>query len=204
MRVIFDIDGVSADFSGYYLELARKIAGAPQDDLRFSKENQVTYEFRDYLPLSPDQFDLIEEDLLLRPGVAQRLPVLPGAVEGITRIAAIAEVGFLSTLGGLGTRSQTWCYDRLRWVEAVFGKELREKVILGKPKEWVPADIFVDDKASNMRRWLAQNSGLGVLWKQAYNAKDVPQRALRMDSWSLLYEIVSEQIKSDQRWSLTA
>jgi 5'-nucleotidase len=140
-RVLVDVDGVVADFAQLMVNAVRNL------------------KFRD-IPITwrPTKWDIAREleltkeqeeevyDVLRLPGSAGLLNPIPGAIQGVKRIASLFDVAFVtSPLDG----SHTWCFDRSEWLMKHFGEDLGSRWVYTDYKYLVYGDFLVDDKPSH-------------------------------------------------------
>lgn len=140
-RVLLDVDGVVADFVQLMVNAVRNLK------LRDIPLNwrPTKWDVAKELGLTNKQEDEVYEVLRL-PGSANILHPFPGAVQGVKRIASLFDVAFVTApVGG----SQTWCYDRMEWLERHFGAELGSRWVFTDHKYLVYGDFLVDDKPEN-------------------------------------------------------
>jgi 5'(3')-deoxyribonucleotidase len=115
-RVLLDVDGVIADFVQLMVNAVRNLK---LRDIPITWR-PTKWEIARELELTKEQEESVY-DVLRLPGSAGILYPLPGAVEGVKRIATLFDVVFVtSPLGG----SQTWCFDRAKWLVKYFGEDL--------------------------------------------------------------------------------
>ncbi|MGB1016084.1 MAG: 5' nucleotidase, NT5C type [Nannocystaceae bacterium] len=159
--VLLDVDGVVADFTAQILRLTHSLF-----DRRFTPEDVTEWDYKSALGLSDKEWRLVST-IIGSKDFAFELPVYPGAISGVQDLAKVADIYFVTSDW---RTSPTWVYDRNRWLELRFGRELGKQVIHTSHKHLVRGDVFVDDKPSNVAAWAsAWPSGIPVLWKRPYN-----------------------------------
>lgn len=178
MRVLCDVDGVLADYTGRYLECLRLATGKC-----FSPAEITQWNYTDALGLTPEDEKATDE-------IFKRnldLDEFPGAVEAVREIARWHQVIFVTSPS---YHIPEWTYRRQAWLEQRFSGL---PVIHTKHKEFIPGDVLIDDRPSNLRDWIsAQQKGWGILWAQPYNAKDyLGFRYYREDSWNGVRKFLS-------------
>lgn len=182
--VLLDVDGLIADFTTPYLMCVRMATGRHiPDDWEAS-----TWDVAEDLGLS-EQEQKDADMLMAAPNMAYLFNPLPGAVEGVNRLIAVADVCFVTAPFRL---SPTWVFDRSRWLEKFFG-EHGKKVVPTHEKHRVYGDIFVDDKPANVREFKkAWPTSSALYWStQRTRQPDL----VNVSSWqSILLEV---QIRSN-------
>jgi 5'(3')-deoxyribonucleotidase len=175
-EVLLDCDGVVFDF---HQEAALLIE-----------------EFTNCAPISPDRFiewevfDCLPEYRLLRdkvygvvkaPGGCTRIPVYPGAIEGVQRLREVANVTFVTAQF---RGSLTWMGER----EAAILKYFKsDDVIFTHKKFMVRGDILVDDKPSHVIEWQEANpQGQAWVWPHLHNKGT---HLNRLGGWEALYQL---------------
>jgi len=180
-RFLFDVDGVSANFTLMYLDCLFEATGIR----RSMKDAAGSWDVGDALGLSKTQRAAVRSCMQL-PGRAFSMKTYPGSVEAIKAISKFGDVHFVTS----PYNSPTWVYDRDQWLQQHFGWELGKKVTYTDNKHICAGDVFVDDKPDNVESWSKAWPGkLAILWDQSYNRdSDV---GLRMRGWSLLLEMLT-------------
>lgn len=181
MRILLDIDGLLADWMGAVTQIVEEGTGrvlTPKDVngwLSLSK-----------LGFSRTEQDYIESVLASR-GFCTGLEVLPGAKEGVTALAKMGEIAYVTSIWW---GSETWTYERHTWLKKHGFLAEGQKLVFTKNKELVTGDVFVDDKPENVMAWRAQHPGkLGLLWSTPWNL--VLENSLpRVAGWMQLIEEV--------------
>lgn len=175
-RVALDVDGVILNYTQCYMNAVRAATNRDIPD-----------------GWSPSQWDIDEElgltaaerksayALMALPGVAGSLVPYPGAVEGVKKLADIADVFFVTSPLQV---SPTWCYDRTAHLTKLLGKELADNVTYTDHKYTFAADLYVDDKPSNCAEWQAAwPDGKALLWSASYNNGSHVGRLRRTYDW---------------------
>jgi 5'(3')-deoxyribonucleotidase len=181
VRVLLDVDGVIADFTGAYLTAVEKALGRT-----YTPADVRDWDIGDALGLSTEDRDLVHE-VLDQPGVGQGLKPLPGAVAGVKEVMKLAEVYFVTS--PLAS-SPTWIYDRAIWIEKHFGKEYRDNIISAKKKAPIFGNLFVDDKPQNVDEWSkAWPMCNALLWDIPAN-RSAKGTYLRVGDWQTVKRMV--------------
>lgn len=190
MIVLLDVDGVIADFMGDALEAIRKVSGKTH-----TREEVTDWDFFGCLDVSPADKKSVLEYFIKAPGFAYNLEPLPGAVEGVKKIAAIADVFFVTSPW---RSSPTWVYDRDRWLVKYFGSTLGRKVIHTEHKYLVRGNVLVDDKPEHVEGWVVEQDAnlMGwdcLLWDSHHNKDAHPCDGVlrRVSTWEEVEECVS-------------
>src|SRR5689334_3482006 len=109
--ILLDVDGILADFVGWFLLKIEQELG-----VLYHREDVSKFDFSN-LP----GWELIKNDawdLCRREGFARNLPVLDGAKDGVRRLQEIADVEICtSPMPG----APTWTHERDEWLERHFG-----------------------------------------------------------------------------------
>jgi 5'(3')-deoxyribonucleotidase len=176
-RILLDVDGVIADFTSAYLEIANKLAGTD-----WKHDDQTDWNLG-FLPgLAAVENEAWKAVGL--PGFARRIKAYDGAIDGVRRLAELGDIYIVTSpvwMHGLAEgetqeahelHGRTFCYDRVRWLEEHFGLA-RNHIIFAYDKHLVEGDVFIDDKPSNVENWLSSHGGKSgtraILWARKYN-----------------------------------
>lgn len=180
-RVLFDVDGVIADYTQLHVNAvnASGVRSLPSD------WKSSIWDIDEELGLSAAEKEKVWEYLKL-PGMAASLAPLPGAVDAVKRIAKVADVYFVT---GPLHGSPTWSYDRGYWLTSMFGWELGSKLVLTHEKHVVAGDYLVDDKVEFCLKWAKYNPlGTALRWCQP-GMKLAPD-LINISDWSMLETFV--------------
>jgi 5'(3')-deoxyribonucleotidase len=182
MRVLLDVDGVIADFTGKVLSEIERILG------RYYEPHQVTqWSIKDALGLSDRDWKRVVDEVICREGFAYFLDPYPGAVAAVKELAA-DHVYFVTSPWH---SSETWCHDRTEWLCKHFGQAQGRKVIHTGHKHLVDGDVLVDDKPETVFEWARVNvRRVGVLWDRPYNQRSGLR--LRTNDWDRLRQIIEQ------------
>ncbi len=177
MRILLDVDGVIADWTGAVAGRIFEYGGGTMDRTKWFRDSDLPPNVRTRVMMA-----------LAEPNFCFKFDPLPGALEAIKELrAAGCEVQFVTAIWD----SPTWVYDRNRWLR-------KHKLISGtsgvtytKDKHLVKGDIFVDDKISNVEHWKAAwPNGIAVLWAQPWNANQLFNVGIqRFNDWSRLVSL---------------
>lgn len=182
-RVAIDVDGVVADYTQMYLNAVRIGAGRDiPDDWRPN-----TWDLDECLGLTDAEKSKAYR-LMDAPGMAGLLALFPGAVEGVTKLAEIADVFFVTS--SLKS-SPTWDFDRRKMLTKHFGKEIAEGLTFTDHKYTFGADLFVDDKPSHCVEWQeAWPDGTALLWVANYSVSSLHDTLPHVQDWDEVYRRV--------------
>ena len=188
VRVLCDVDDVVANFLQLFIS-ALNASGVRYVDHSWQRPSwDLAKEFK----LTQAEEDKVY-DLINLPGIANTaMHPMPGAIEGVKRLAKIADVYFITS----NLRSSpTWVYDRDKWLVRHFGEEQGSKVVHIHDKFIIPGDLLVDDKAENCRKWQAAwPAGLALYWQ----ASSMPPESglLSVNAWSQVERFVEIRQKA--------
>lgn len=168
MRIVMDVDGVCADFTGYLL---RSIGS------RLRPADVTTWQVLDLLTLSERTKALALLDTT-RWWIGQ--PTLPGARHGV---ALLRDAGHEIVWATAPWQTCIgWDVARRSWLRNNFGADPRD-VVITQRKELVAGDVIIDDKPENVSAWHQEAEiGLAFLFTQPYNAAE-PWIAERRFTW---------------------
>jgi 5'(3')-deoxyribonucleotidase len=175
-RTLLDCDGVLADWTSFLLKTLD--VGLTIDDCYDFKLRRVLTDLRGKHVAK--QADII----CSRNEFTESQPLLPWARELIDILMIEGHVTILTSPWS----SKGWYDARIKWLNANLGIR-QDDVIVGRLKNWVTADLFVDDKPSNIIEWANDNpQGRAVLLAWPYNANHtaLPPNAKRMTPDELL------------------
>lgn len=178
-RVILDCDGVIVDFVKGYLNLLNKHGGTSYVHTDISDWDIVGC-----LKIPASVSDKADAEVTY--DFCRNLSPIAGAVEGVRELMKHADVLFLtspwSAARGWHTAREEWLYDHL--------KVKPRQVMHGSAKDWVTADVFVDDKASTVEAWQkAHPRSLSILWDQPWGRHSA--HPLRTNSWEALLRLAT-------------
>lgn len=190
-RVLFDIDSVVANLVQMFISAieAAGIRQLPKD------WRPLQFDVAKDLGLSKDE-EARMYDMLKLPGVASMVPPYPGAVEGVKKVARIADAFFVtSPMPG----SQTWTYDRSKWLIEKFGEALGSRWIYTEYKYAVYGDILVDDKPEHCLDFRkAWPGSIALRWLP--KGMPVDKRLINVDSWNMVYMYAEQYAKKKKLW----
>ena len=188
---LIDVDGVGADYVFGYLRHANTVLGTS-----YTKDNITEHDVEKSLGLSTEERNQVRMEID-RMRMARTLPVLPGFVDGVKRLAESANIFFITSSL---TSSQTWEWDRRAWLDQNFGDGWGKKAQFVKDKYLFQGDIFIDDSPENVDKWATYNKWdhhkSPILWSQWYNAKhSSDSRLVRANNWDYIEKLVWDKTK---------
>lgn len=160
MRILIDMDSIAVDLCSRWFDTHNLETG---DALEMSKV--LSWDTHEFITRG-DAESLY--GILTRPGFYDFLPPLPGAIEGITALAAAGHsVRFCTATPGADAARA-----KMQWVDRHFrhlGWRGHKHVIMTHEKSWVRADALIDDSPANLMKF----PGETVAIEYPYN-RDVP------------------------------
>lgn len=183
-RFLCDVDDVLANYKQGF------IAAVNASGVRSLTYDHVftDWDLSKSLGLTEEEDDKVYS-LINLPGFAANLNPMPGAVEGVKKIAMVADVIFVTS--PLKT-SPTWTYDRMAWLKKQFGDEQGEKIISTAEKHAVDGDFLCDDKPAHCTEWQAEHPlGVAILWITPQNLRMAPKNITGMASWDMVWHAVN-------------
>ncbi len=179
-RVGVDVDGVLADLLTPTFRLLKTQFGVD-----VSPDHMTSWAFGDLVPeaVRGAFWKALGEPRY----VHDNLIPYAGAVEGMARLAEVAEVFVVTSY--LHAAS-TWVHERDAWIMEHFNIP-RSRMVHTPAKYVFFGAALIDDKPQNIDEWQAEfPEGAGILWAQPYNAGH-PAR-FRTSSWQEAVRIVLE------------
>lgn len=163
LRVLIDLDGVIYDWQGAYLSLYRAWTGEePPASLA------ADWDFADKLPNRAVVDQIEHGSQLWTSGLAY-----PGAIEAARRLFDTTDA-YIATQPGRDVShavpgKAAWLLYNMPWLD-------QERVIYLKPKWLLQADVLIDDRPRNIRKWLQHNpDGVAYLVERPWNAEERPK-----------------------------
>lgn len=148
--ILFDVDGVLADFTGRVLDVVHEETGRAH-----TPDDHTKWSFREALGLPARHWRAVARRIG-EPGFACSLRPYPGAVELVKRVAEQHEVFFVTADW---RSSPTWVHDRNAWLERHFGRTLGSRVVHTSHKVLVDGDVLVEDKVETVEAWERAGQG---------------------------------------------
>ena len=177
--VALDVDGILADFLEGALDAIHHVTGRHY-------HSQEVSQWCPWLQfkLQPEETEAVF-DLIGTPGFCESLQLLPGAREGVDSLRKVANIVVVTSPW---LSSPTWAFERTAWLKRHFGFT-ENQIVHTSAKQYISADVFVDDHATNVRAWAATNSGIPLMWDCTHNRRiDLP----RVTGWDQLIKIVTD------------
>jgi len=173
-----DVDGVLADLVGPLLD---QVFAATT--LRFHPHDIVRFDLAGIL--GPHGW-AAAHDALTRSGFARHLPILPGALQGITALRTLGRVVFVTTPFA---PSPTWAHDRAAWLAEHFEAQPADLVSLAD-KTLFRGELLIDDSPTHLEAW-SRLGRLAIRVDRPWNsgAAGVPAR-----SWEEVVRIVTDHL----------
>jgi 5'-nucleotidase len=157
LRVIIDLDGVVYDWQGAFLNLYREWTGEEPP-----AGCESDWDFADKLPNRAVVNQIERGSRLWTDGNPY-----PGAIEAAKRLFDTTDA-YIATQPGRHVETAVtgkawWLAQRMPWLD-------QERVIYIKPKWLLRADVLIDDRPRNVRKWLQHNpEGVAYLVAQPWN-----------------------------------
>jgi len=185
IQIAIDSDGVLSNFTAGALAIVEEVTGK-----KFSLADVTEYDFAKALGLSSGEAIAVKKAIGARRGFAMSLPPYPEARQGVRRLRELGDVCCVTTPW---KSNSWWRAERESWLALHFGID-RVYHADDDDKTGYPADVFVDDRSSHVREWLAAWPGkTAVFWQTPHNTLEaVPLGAHSIGSWDALYQIARE------------
>lgn len=187
LRIAIDADGVIRNFTAGALAVVKEVTGKT-----FALADVTAFNFARVLGLTDDETRAVMATISTRRGFVTSLPPYPQARQGVRRLRDLGEVYCVTTPweSPWGT-NPWWRAESEAWLALHVGID---RVEHAADKAGYEADLFVDDRAKNVRAWLARWPGrIAALWRTPHNSSEVvPWGAHSIGSWDALYEIAQE------------
>lgn len=176
MKVLIDMDGVVADFVGAVL------AGLDERGVHIERADIDQFTYLDWASKHVDW----ARDIACRDGFFLGLEPLPGAIEGVKRLADVYDLQFCSSpLPGSSSCEE----DKRRWIEKYFGKELAVSAYIGADKTLCDGDVLIDDNPEV--KGAREPSWNHIVFDQTWNHESRSLRLLGFDDPDLIMKIES-------------
>ncbi len=166
MRILVDVDGVCCKMEETYLKLVYQATGK-----MFSHEQVTEHDYFKCLHLTTEEYNKAR-DLLFQPGVVRGFESIAGVYEGIAKIESLGhEIVFVTSPY---KNHPTWAHEREQWIHERWPDRI---IISTKAKYMVAGDVLIEDKASNIEKWVEHcrdrkwhnGLGIGLLYDQPWN-----------------------------------
>ena len=183
LSIALDCDGLLSDFTSGALRVVEEVTGK-----RFIPADITAWDFTKVLGLPAEEAVAVKKAISAKRGFAASLAPYPQARQGVRRLR---ELGDVFCVTSPWDSNQWWKSERESWLALHFGID---RVHHASDKSTYEADVFVDDKPSHVRDWLAAWPGrTAVFWRTPHNTSEfVPWGAHSTGSWDALYQIARE------------
>jgi 5'(3')-deoxyribonucleotidase len=164
-RVLFDIDGVFADFITPCLQAVYDATGK-----WYTHDDVEDWDIMKSCGIDTDTAKKIYKSME-RPGLCLGIPAYEGAREGVERVREFADVwAVTSPFGG-----EHWMHERDQWLVEKMGFDIDDVLhVRSKRKHGVFGNVLVEDKTSTLVTWAnAWPDSRGILFRRRYNERDM-------------------------------
>lgn len=182
MRILLDVDGVTADFMSQSFFHLRELGGP-----EITHQDIVTF---DLLSFVPEQF----RGLLLRTWkerfFCETIPPYEGSQDAVRALRNLGEVIFVTAPM---TDSPYWHWERTQWLKTHLDSDGKD-VIFAMRKQHVVGDVLIDDRLDNLLDWQkAHPNGVPILWSVPFYARpsSIPPGVMSCNSWNELTDLIS-------------
>lgn len=160
LRVLIDMDGVLYDWQGAYLDLYRHLT---RETIPGGLE--ADWDFADKLPNRAAVDEIEHSRMLWTVGRAYT-----GAVDAARRLFDTTDA-YIATQPGRNI--ETAVPGKMMWLSLFMPWLDPERVIFIRPKWLLQADVLIDDRPRNVRKWLQHNpDGVAYLVARPWNASE--------------------------------
>lgn len=185
-RLLFDVDGVFADFVTPCLDAVHAVTGR-----RHMSDEVIEWDIMRALGIDEETGRAIYKSMEV-PGLCAGIPAYPGAREGVERLREWADVwAVTSPFGG-----EHWMHERDAWLVRNMGFAKRDVLhVRSERKHGVFGHALVDDKTSTLLEWRgAWPDHFPVLMQRYSNANDGWDGRVARD-WPHLVEVLEGQLR---------
>ena len=187
LEIALDADGFLRNFTAGALIVVEEVTGK-----KFTPADVTVFNFTKAIGLSESETRDVMKAITARRGFVTALPPYPEARQGVRRLRELGNVFCVTAPWEGPSGINPWWRDESEaWLALHFGID---RVYHAADKAEYEADLFVDDKSSNVRDWIFRWPGrTAVFWRTPHNmSEDVPVGAHATSSWDWLYEIARE------------
>jgi 5'-nucleotidase len=171
LPVLIDLDSIVADF---WTPLLREYNAAYNDSRTIA--DMKSYMLEDNV--KPECGAKIDE-IISSPGFFQNMPVLPGALNGISRIRSQFDVVFVTAPFGGNTASGT---EKIEWCKEHLGVSHKD-VMLTHKKDLVMGHALIDDGPHNIEAYRTRHPNTPILTIAYPYNYSVNHLCYRYDGW---------------------
>ena len=192
--VLVDVDGVLADFqTAAFKEIDRIGIKLTIDEYNLS---QRMWDFCAHPKLEAHRAEI--QQSWKRAGFCAEIKPYAGARDGIKMLREVADV-YACTAHMRG--NPTWVHERDEWLIEHFAFD-HKHLIHTHAKYRVHGDMLIDDKPSNVEKWMARHPhAFAILWSQPYNIDATMRGALRTESWHQVQNLLRRRAEVNEgRW----
>lgn len=196
MRIACDVDGVIANLHD---EWYRRYNRDYNDNL--TMDRVLTWDVHKFV--KPECGTLVYR-YLADPDLYDNIQPIEGAVEGVRRLREMGHEVFYVTSCTYGMVDQ-----KARWLERFGfatprdnGASLPRDLIVANSKQYIKADLLIDDAAHNIADWVDENRSRGILFDYPHNRSldnDKPSTfwtwATRLNNWSQIVNFVEHGLQ---------
>lgn len=180
--ILFDMDGVIADWQKMFDELIAK--HIPEVEV-ITPDKLEQYHAQD---LYPEEYRPRIRELMMLPGFYRDLEPLVGAIESVNRLAEKYTAFFCSApFNG----HETCASEKVAWIREMFGFDWEDKIILTNDKTLVQGDIIIDDKPV-IHGAIEDPAWVHIVYSHNYNRNIYP----RIESWDEIDDIVDNLVSN--------
>jgi 5'(3')-deoxyribonucleotidase len=180
-RVLVDVDGVLADFSGATSRTLVTLGGTP-----FKAEDVTEWDLNAHIGSHKDEMYRAWRSK----GWCSNIKPYPGAIEGIQKLQEVADVFYLTAPF---YEAPHWAWERLNWLKQLMGAT-DYQVSFTHAKHIVQGDFMVEDRPKNIKAWAdAHPDSTVVIWDQPYTRDIGPiHNSFRTRDWDALCKRVQD------------
>jgi 5'-nucleotidase len=178
--ILVDLDGPLADLEGEFLKRWRE---------QYPSEFFVPFDQRKNFFLNDDYPEHLRGQaaaILATSGFFADLPVVPGGIEAVKKMAAAGHKVFLCTSDIYANK--TGLTDKRAWVERYLGRDFAKAMIFARDKTLIRGNLLIDDKLEITG--VCAPEWQQVVYDQPFNRSVVGKLRITMD-WSNWEEVVN-------------
>ena len=181
--ILLDVDGVLADFVGFYIEALEWCK------VQARRETIVNEDIPGCLQLTAHQRRTAEK-VIESPGAAGRIKALDGAATAVSTLRNMGRVVFVTTPW---PGADTWVHDRYQWLGVLFGCRSEDYFPVAD-KSLIAGDVMIDDNMRNVVMW-HRPERLTLLWDTPHNRSSEPPAGIdRVSDWDAVFVAVRNHL----------